>query len=153
MKLAEALIQRSDMQKRLDELRQRMRANAMVQEGDQPAERPDELLREFDRVTDELTLLIQRINRTNTATGYDDARSVADALAQRDNLARKHLAYRELAISATITQTRYTRAELRFISTVDVAALQRRADELAQERRTLDARIQELNWQIELLES
>jgi hypothetical protein len=77
---------------------------------------------------------------------------VADALAQRDNLARKHLAYRELAFAATITQTRYTRAELRFISTVDVAALQRRADELAQERRTLDARIQELNWQIELIE-
>lgn len=153
MKLAEALIQRADMQKRLEELRQRMRANAMVQEGDQPAERPDDLLREFDRVTDELTLLIQRINRTNTATGYDDSQSVADALAQRDNLARKHIAYRELAIAATITQTRYTRAELRFISTVDVAALQRRADELAQERRTLDARIQELNWQIELIES
>lgn len=152
MKLAEALIQRADMQKRLDELRQRMQANAKVQEGDQPAERPDELLREFNRVTDELTLLIQRINRTNTATGFDDQQSVADALAQRDNLARKHYAYRELAVAATITQTRFTRAELRFMSTVEVAALQRRADELAQERRALDARIQELNWQIELIE-
>jgi hypothetical protein len=152
MKLAEALIQRADMQKRLEELRQRMQANAKVQEGDQPAERPDDLLREFDRVADELTLLIQRINRTNTATGFDDQQSVADALAQRDNLARKHMAYRELAVAATITQTRFTRAELRFISTVDVAAHQRRADELAQARRTLDARIQELNWQIELLE-
>jgi hypothetical protein len=123
-----------------------------VQEGDQPSERPDDLLREFDRVADELTLLIQRINRTNTATSFDDGQSVADALALRDNLARKHFAYRELAMAATITQTRFTRAELRFISTVDVAALQRRSDESAQARRELDARIQELNWQIELLE-
>jgi len=152
MKLAEALIQRADMQKRLEELRQRMQANAKVQEGDQPSERPDDLLREFDRVADELTLLIQRINRTNTTTSLDDGQSVTDALAQRDNLARKQFAYRELAMAATITQTRFTRAELRFISTVDVAALQRRADETAQARRALDARIQELNWQIELIE-
>jgi hypothetical protein len=36
------------------------------------------------------------------------------------------------------------------IRTVDVAELRRRADELAKERRELDAQIQETNWQTDL---
>jgi hypothetical protein len=34
---------------------------------------------------------------------------------------------------------------------VDVGGLRRRADDLAKERRELDARIQEANWQTELI--
>ncbi len=36
-------------------------------------------------------------------------------------------------------------------STVDVAGLQERAENLARENRELDTRIQEANWQIDLL--
>ena len=48
MKLAEALILRADLQKRLEQLRQRLILNAQVQEGEQPAEDPESLLRELD---------------------------------------------------------------------------------------------------------
>jgi hypothetical protein len=37
------------------------------------------------------------------------------------------------------------------VSTINVAETQKRADELAKEYRELDARIQELNWQTELI--
>ena len=46
---------------------------------------------------------------------------------------------------------RYGRAEIRTLATVDVAA-GRQADDLARERRELDARIQETNWATDLLE-
>jgi hypothetical protein len=36
------------------------------------------------------------------------------------------------------------------VRTIDVAALRRLIDELAKERRELDAQIQEANWQTEL---
>ena len=48
MKLAEALILRSDLQKRIEQLKNRLRNNVMVQEGDRPSEEPEVLLKEFD---------------------------------------------------------------------------------------------------------
>ena len=152
MKLAEALILRADHQKRLEQLRQRLLRNAKVQEGDTPAEDPRELLAEVERTAADLERLIQRINRTNAATNLDGALTIADALARRDNLASRHGVYRELAVSATIEQSRYSRSEVKFQSTVDVAATQRQADDLARQHRELDARIQEKNWTTELIE-
>lgn len=152
MKLAEALILRADHQKRLSQLRARVQRVAKVQEGDRPAEDPNALLEEFERVADELTDLIQRINLTNTTTVLDGGRSISDALAERDALALRHSAYRELAAAATIEIARHLRTEIKFQSTVDAGALQRRADEVARRHRELDARIQEANWLTELVE-
>lgn len=152
MKLAEALIMRADHQKRLAQIRSRVQRVAKVQEGDEPAEDPKALLADFERVADELTDLIQRINRTNTVTMLDDRRSISDSLAVRDMLAMRHAAYRELAAAATIEIARYMRTEVKFLSTVDPGALQRRADDVARQHRELDARIQEANWLTELVE-
>ena len=49
MKLAEALQERADLNRRVADLRSRLSANATVQEGEQPAEDPGELLAELDR--------------------------------------------------------------------------------------------------------
>jgi hypothetical protein len=40
---------------------------------------------------------------------------------------------------------------VKYISTINVGEIQKRADELARDYRDLDARIQELNWQTELI--
>ena len=48
MKLAEALQERADLNARIEQLRERMAQNALVQEGERPAEDPAELMREFD---------------------------------------------------------------------------------------------------------
>ena len=47
MKLAEALSERADIQKRIQQLRSRLRRNALVQEGEKPAEDPHALLEEY----------------------------------------------------------------------------------------------------------
>ena len=41
---------------------------------------------------------------------------------------------------------------MKYVSTINVAEIRKRADELAKNYRDLDARIQELNWQTELVE-
>jgi hypothetical protein len=152
MKLAEALILRADYQKRIEQLRQRLLRNAKVQEGDQPAEDPRELLAEVERTAADLERLIQRINRTNAATRFDAGLSLSDALARRDVLKIRNAVLRELAGTATVEQVRYSGSEIKFQSTVDVAATQRQADELARQYRELDTRIQELNWATDLQE-
>ncbi len=150
MKLAEALILRADAQKRIDQLKHRLLRNAKVQEGDQPAENPQALLAELEQVATDLTGLVQRINRTNAANEVEAGQSLSDALAVRDTLATRHSIYKNLASEATVTQNRYSASEVKFSSTVDVATIQREANNLAQQHRELDTKIQALNWQVEL---
>ncbi len=152
MKLAEALILRADCQKRMEQLRQRLLRSAKVQEGNDPAEEPKALLAELEKVSAELQSLIQRINRTNSATEFGSGMVLADALVVRDVLKLKQAAYRDLAQAAVVTQDRFTKSEIRFTSTVNIAEVQKIADGLAVEHRELDARIQEANWRTELLE-
>ncbi|MDX9719156.1 MAG: DIP1984 family protein [Myxococcota bacterium] len=152
MKLAEALTIRADLQKRLEQLKARMLRNAKVQDGDTPAEEPQTLLAEYESGASELVELIVRINLTNASATVLGMPMTA-ALAERDMLKQRQAVYRDLAQAATITQAVSTRSEIRFRSTVSVAMLQQEADKLAKKLRELDARIQEQNWMIELLEA
>ena len=152
MKLAEALIQRADHRKRLDQLRERLVRVARVQEGDEPAEDPAALLAETERTAAALTSLIQRINRTNSTTPLDDGRTIADAIAERDTLRLRHTILTTLLQAASIKQDRLTKSEVRFQRTVDVVALQQQTDDLAQAYRELDTKIQAANWLVELMD-
>jgi NTP pyrophosphatase (non-canonical NTP hydrolase) len=151
MKLAEALVLRADKKKRIEQLKQRILRNAKVQEGQKPAEDPETLIKEMERISEELVELIQRINKTNSNTEFEKGLSLADAIAQRDILVLKNSIYRDLAQGATITQDIRTKSEVKFKGTVRVSQIQERADELAKAHRELDTRIQELNWKTDLL--
>jgi len=151
MKLAEALILRADCQKRFAQLKSRLLTNAKVQEGDAPAEKPQDLIVELEGTSTELLDLIKRINKTNSATYVTGGGTISDALAERDVLALQRAAYADLAQSAAITQGRFTRSEIKYVSTINIVKIQKRADELSKKYRELDARIQELNWQTELI--
>lgn len=151
MKLAEALILRADSQKRFAQLQARLIGNAKIQEGDEPAENPNELIKELEGIAAELVNLIKRINKTNSATVVANGKTVSDVLAERDVLALRRAAYSNLALNAAVAQGRLTRSEIKYVSTIKVAEVQKRADELAKEYRELDARIQELNWKTELI--
>ena len=152
MKLAEAFILRADCQKKIAQLRQRLSRCVKVQEGEQPPEDPQVLLGELSGAIAQLTNLIQQINRTNSNTAFEPG-SLSDALARRDTLGIQRSALQQLIESATVTQNRYSLSEVRFVSTVDIADLQRQVDSLSQEYRLLDTQIQSLNWQIDLLET
>jgi hypothetical protein len=152
MKLSEALILRADVQKRLNLLRQRLSQNALIQEGTRPSEEPKALLKEMDRLLSELGFLIKRINHTNAMTPFDQGRTLTDALADRDTLNLEHSLLVGLAQSAVVTHNRYSRSEVKYLSTISVAEVQKRAESLARRIRELDTRIQETNWHVELVE-
>ena len=151
MKLAEALVLRADLAKRLEQIKARLQRNAKAQEGEEPAEKPDDLVAEFERAAAEFVTLIANINLTNAAAAVD-SRTLTAALAERDVLRLRQAMYRDLAQAATITQSITTRSEVRFRPTISVAETQRKADELAKELRELDTRIQQINWNVELHE-
>ncbi len=152
MKLAEALILRADCQKRLEQLKQRIVNNATVQEGDAPAEDPEQLIREMESVSNELLDLIQRINKTNFAAELPSGKTLAEALAERDTIMLKRAIYSSLATAASFTQARTSKSEVKFKSTVSVPEIQKMIDTLSRAYRQLDSEIQESNWKAELIE-
>ena len=52
MKIGEALTLRSQLQIRFQQLRERLKASVLVQEGEKPPEDPEELLKELESVAD-----------------------------------------------------------------------------------------------------
>jgi hypothetical protein len=151
MKLAEALAERSDCQKRIEEIRKRLARCARVQEGEPPAEDTTELLAETDRIFARLLELISAINRTNARTPYDNRQTVSDAIAERDVVGKRRDFLAGIAEAASTRQDRYSKSEVRFVATVSVGKLQSEVDQLAKRYRELDTRLQELNWNAELI--
>ena len=151
MKLAEALAERSDCQKRLEEIRDRLERSARIQEGEQPAEDPSELLSETDRIYARLLGLISAINRTNSRTAFVNERTISDAIAERDVMGKRRDFLAGVAGSANSRWDRYSKSEVRYVMTVPVGKLRADADQLAKRYRELDLRIQELNWKAELI--
>jgi hypothetical protein len=80
MILGEALNRRSNLQKRITQLQERLRANVLVQEGGEPAESADELLAELGSLCDELERLIAQINHTNASTKLSSGETVTEGL-------------------------------------------------------------------------
>lgn len=152
MKLAEALAQRADMQRRLAQVKLRAISNSRMQEGEEPAEDPRQLIAEYDRIAGELAALVRRINRTNLATELRPGMTVTDAIAERDALALRRSMATDLASAASARMDRSTRSEVKYVTVLDVPALRTAADNLAREYRELDTAIQERNWSTDLLE-
>lgn len=145
MKLAEALQERADLNRKIDELRGRIINNALVQEGEKPAEEPEELINELNSALARLGELIAGINLRNAAT-VADGRTLTELIAERDTLTLKVQAYRAAIDAASRKAQRATRSEIKIVSAVDVRKLQKEADSASKKLRETDLRIQETNW-------
>ncbi len=151
MKLAEALQERADLNRRIEQLRYRLNNNVLVQEGEKPAEDPAALLEELEGSLARLEWLIARINLTNCAVKVE-GRSLTELIARRDVLSLRADAYRRLVEEASQNTHRATRTEIKILSAVDVPALQRQADDASRELRLLDNTLQATNWTADLME-
>lgn len=152
MKLAEALILRADCQKKIQQIKERLLRSAKVQEGEEPPEQPQALIEELHDISDRLTDLIQKINHTNSVTILEDDLTIAAALARRDSILLKYNIYNSLIQTAAVTQNRYGRSEIKYVSTVDIAQLQTVTDRMSRDYRQLDTKIQQANWNVDLIE-
>ncbi len=150
MKLAEALIERADLQTRIDAMQSRLNNNARVQEGEKPTEDPMKLLAELDTMTAQLEELIHRINLTNSVTKIEDT-TITGLIAHRDCLTKKVVILRNFLNNAAQLYQRATRSEIVIKSTVSVSELQVKVDALSKELRETDTKIQAANWTTDLI--
>jgi DNA repair exonuclease SbcCD ATPase subunit len=149
MKLAEALNQRADLQKRIAQLRERLSNNVKVQEGDQPAENPEDLFEELESSLQQLKDMIVRINKTNQETVWEGT-TLTEIIAEKDVLSMHLAALRSTLDAANVRSDRYSRNEIKFVRTIDVNALQKKVDNLSRDLRVLDSKLQQANWTADL---
>lgn len=154
MKLSEALSLRKDLLTRISQLESRLQNNVTAQEGDEPAEKPEELFAELKRCVEQLEYYIYQINVTNTQVTADNGTPLTKLLAKRDALS-KHIRLLQMAFdtaSAVNNNNRYSRSEIKSVATIDIKALRKQVDELSQQYRLLDMEIQTLNFKYDLIE-
>ncbi|ODV76728.1 uncharacterized protein CANTADRAFT_329243 [Suhomyces tanzawaensis NRRL Y-17324] len=178
MKLAEALRLKTDYAKKLSQLKSRIRAGCTVQEGDEPPEKPQELLVEYEELSQKLFELGIAINLANSRekisypSHYDNinnleiigaynsdeipasivrrTRLLLEALSERDILSTKIQTYRDILDACNISSFRMSKQEIKIMATMDVKVLNKKIDLLSKFLRLIDVKIQESNWLIEI---
>lgn len=150
LKLAEALLERADLQKRLSQMSGRLERSAVIQEGEDPPEDPQTLLKEMKRIFKRLEELVTLIQKANASTDLEPFGKLSDALVKRDTIMQKRQMLQTLADQASIVEARYSMSEIRRIPTVSVRKIQKEIDELSKEYRLLDTKIQQANWLTEI---
>ena len=150
MKLAEALSLRKDLEKRISELKERLGNVVKVQEDDEPAESPKELMAELDRCLVQLELLIFNINMTNMKVVDENGKSMTKLLAERDVLKKRIDILRDTFRHASNRDDCYSR--MRMVTIIDVKPLRKQLDKYSQQYRLLDNTIQRLNFSYDLVE-
>ena len=150
MKLAEALSIRKDLQTRISQLSARLTSNVKVQEGDEPAEDPKELFKELDSCLKQLEEYIYRINLTNMRT-MSGEKTLTQLMAERDVLTKRVEVMQNVFNQASSTNERYSRSEIKFVTTIDIKALRKQIDKLSSQLRQLDIEIQSINFSTDLI--
>ena len=155
MKLGELLAERAELQKRMQQLQQRMLDNATLQEGDKPTLDPTALLAQYRNLAEAHEEIVRRINRTNNSARIaiaPEPMSLADAVVRRGRLARHAGVLRDLTARAMPERSRFLRTEIKHVPAFDVAAVMAEADRLGREHRELDTTIQRANWEVDVID-
>ena len=152
MKLAEALSIRAELQKKTEQLEQRLKSVVKIQEGDTPEESPADLLAELYQATAQLEKLLYRINLTNLYTVMD-GEPITAMIARKDVLTLEINVLRNVLKAATEPESRYSRSEIKYVKTIDTAKLRKKIDTLSAELRKTDLKIQETNWTADLMDT
>jgi len=146
MKLAEGLLLRADLMKKIEHLQNRIRPVLIVSDDKVPQENPDKLLAQLRKAIEDLETLIIRINKTNNKTKVEGEGSLMEALANRDSLKMLSEKLRNIRYAAQVNNSGDTNLK----TTIDIKRLQAEMDQTGRAFRELDSKIQEINWLTEL---
>lgn len=146
MKLAEGLLLRADLMKKIEHLQNRIRPVLIVSDEKLPQEDPVELLAKLRKAIQDLESIIIRINKTNIDTLVEGEGSLMEALAKRDSLKMLSEKLRNIRYAAQINNS----GETNLKTTIDIKKLQIEMDQTGRVFREIDSKIQEINWLTEL---
>lgn len=146
MKLAEGLLLRADLMKKIEHLQNRIRPVLIVSDNKLPQEDPDKLLAQLRKAIQDLESLVIRINKTNNETIVEGEGLLMEALAKRDSLKMLSEKLRNIRYAAQVNNS----GESNLKTTISIKNLQAEMDQTGRAFREIDSKIQEINWLTEL---
>lgn len=146
MKLAEALLLRADLMKKIEHLQNRIIPVLIVSDNKIPQEDPVKLMAQLRNTIQELESLVIRINRTNNATIVEVEGVLMEALAKRDSLKLLSEKLRNIRFAAQINNS----GDKNLKTTIDIKNLQIEMDQTGRAFREIDSKIQGMNWLTDL---
>lgn len=141
-KLAEALLLRADLLRKIEQLQNRIRPVLIVSDDKQPQEDPAKLMAQLRKAIQDLEALVVKINTTNNTTVVPGYGNLMQALARRDALKMLSEKLRTIRYAAQINNS----GEKVLKTTIDIKKLQAEIDQTGRDFRALDSTIQEINW-------
>ena len=142
MKLAEGLLLRADLMKKIEQLQNRIRPVLIVSDDKLPQEDPIKILAQLRQAIVDLEVIVVRINKTNNETIIEGEGVLMEALAKRDSLKILSEKLRNIRQAAQINNSGDTNLK----TTIDIKKLQIEMDQTGRAFRDIDSKIQELNW-------
>ena len=146
MKLAEALLLRADLMKKIEHLQNRIVPVLIVSDDKIPQEDPNKLMAQLRKTIQDLETLIIRINKTNNETYIEGEGLLMEALAKRDSLKMLSEKLRNIRYAAQINNS----GDKNLKTTIDIKKLQIEMDQTGRAFREIDSKIQGINWLTEL---
>lgn len=151
MRLSEALQERADLNRNIEQLRDRLENNMLVQEGEITAENPEELCKALEYALNRLSYPMARINLTNAVVQID-GQTLTELISKKDMLTLKIRIYKDMVNTAGRAAYRARGTEIKVKPTIGITAWQMKINAMSRNLRLLDNRLQETNWQTDLIE-
>ena len=153
MLLAEALLRKAVLKKEIEALEQRMCESARVPQDEEPVDDYLVLLGSFREKIAELDDMSLRILTTNSSTAFKEGETISQAIIRRDSLKRVVSMYNKLLSAASGSGGRgfYSSRDVKYKRVVDMDKARADMDNAAMQYRDLDVKLQQLNWNTELL--
>jgi len=153
MLLAEALLRKAVLKKEIEALEQRMGESARVPHDEEPVDDYLVLLGSYREKECELLDMSLRILATNISTVLREGETISQAIIRRDSLKRAVSMYNKLLSAATGSGSRglFSSRDVKYKRVVDMEKVRADMDNAAMQYRELDVKLQQLNWNTELL--
>ena len=153
MKLAEALMLRTNMQTRLASLKARIAKNTVIQDGEKPNEDPTALIAQANTIIKERAELIAEINATNQTANIENQQTLSQLITKREELTAMHSLLQTAIDASSAEHQRYSLTEIKWVTTINISKLQKQADGLSVKIRKMNLLIQQANWTVDLIEN
>ncbi|WP_297300450.1 DIP1984 family protein [uncultured Brachyspira sp.] len=150
MKLGEALLKRDEYIKREDNLKKRLKSNVVLKDDNENNENPNDLIKEYIEVNNELSDLIIKISNKEHNTKLTIGITIADAINIRDKLYREMEIYKTVLKELNSKDYRNAKNEVKMKVLVNVKDIQTEVDKLTKAYNDIDVMIQSTNWNVDL---
>ncbi|MEI0567419.1 DIP1984 family protein [Brachyspira pulli] len=150
MKLGEALLKRDEYIKREDNLKKRLKSNVVLKYDNENNENPNDLIKEYIEVNNELSDLIIKISNKEHNTKLAIGITIADAINIRDKLYREMEIYKTVLKELNSKDYRNAKNEVKMKVLVNVKDIQTEVDKLTKAYNDIDVMIQSTNWNVDL---